>query len=329
MSPLKPVFKAKMQLEFEEFKVPDSIGDDQILVKNRLSMVSPGTELAIFTAKHIDMENPKNKWAKYPFFPGYSQVGEAVKVGKNVSEIKPGQTVYHLGSHSPFSVVSRADAVDNLITEKLTDQQIVFMMFLGISWTAVAQAGNMSGKRVAVIGMGLIGNICGQLMKAAYDCEVIAIDLVAERLKIAKQVGLDHVVNPAETDVAAKVKEICGDRPVDCVVEAVGNTKSIQSALTMAGDGSKVILLGSPREVCPIDVYHDIHVKGVNLIGAHGRTVKKTPEVLQRFQRFLKTGKVRVEPLITETLKLADIGKAYDKLLNKPAENLGILVNPQ
>ncbi|MGH7142603.1 MAG: zinc-dependent alcohol dehydrogenase [Planctomycetota bacterium] len=329
MSPLKPVFKAKMQLEFQEFAVPDTLADDQILVQNRLSLISPGTELALFTAKHIDIDNPANKWAKYPFFPGYSEVGTAVKVGAKVTRIRPGQTVYHLHSHSPWSVVSEADAVQTLVTRDLTDTQIVFLMFLGISWTAVAHAGNLSGQRVAIIGMGLIGNICGQLMKAAYDCEVIAIDLVPERLKLAQQVGLDHTINPAETDPVAGVKALCGGRPIDCVVEAVGATKSILSALKIAGDGSKVILLGSPREVCPIDVYHDIHVKGVHLIGAHGRTVPQTPELLDRFQRFLSTGKVRIEALITETVKLADLGKAYDKLRTKPSENLGILVDPR
>ncbi len=97
-------FPEKMRVEEEESEISDTPGDDQVLVENRYSLISPGTELAMFTETHIGFPIPDFKYAKYPFRPGYAAVGKAVLVGKNVDHIAEGDTVFCRGKHASHSI---------------------------------------------------------------------------------------------------------------------------------------------------------------------------------------------------------------------------------
>ncbi len=59
------VFPNKYQVIMEDSFI-DSIFDNQVLVKNEFSLISSGTELALYTGTHSELSDPKNMWAKYP-----------------------------------------------------------------------------------------------------------------------------------------------------------------------------------------------------------------------------------------------------------------------
>ncbi len=74
-------FPGKEQVEIEEVEIPDDPGEGEILVKHLFGLISPGTELAMFTESHVGFKDPDFSYASYPFLPGYTAVGKVLVVG--------------------------------------------------------------------------------------------------------------------------------------------------------------------------------------------------------------------------------------------------------
>jgi NADPH:quinone reductase-like Zn-dependent oxidoreductase len=81
----KLVFPGPYQIEFQQQSLP-VISTNQVLVATDYSLISPGTELALYTGTHTGLSNPNNSWAKYPFSPGYAIVGRVIAVGSEITE---------------------------------------------------------------------------------------------------------------------------------------------------------------------------------------------------------------------------------------------------
>ena len=73
------VFPEKMTVEVEESELPDEPGHGEFLLENIYALISPGTELAMFTETHVGFPDPDFAYAKFPFRPGYAAVGRAYR----------------------------------------------------------------------------------------------------------------------------------------------------------------------------------------------------------------------------------------------------------
>ncbi|HYF48597.1 MAG TPA: hypothetical protein VEJ63_04290, partial [Planctomycetota bacterium] len=72
------VFPDKGRCEIEDITLDERRDDSELLLKTRVSLISAGTELAMFTRSHRGFDDPNNRYAKYPFPPGYLNVAEVV-----------------------------------------------------------------------------------------------------------------------------------------------------------------------------------------------------------------------------------------------------------
>ena len=145
-------------------------------------------------------------------------------------------------------------------------------------WAASARWGCVRGRSrlgetVVVLGLGLIGQFAAQLARVAGARPVIGVDLFPNRVEIAQAGGI-CALNPNESDVAQTVNAVTAGRMAEVVIEATGNPAVIPQALELAGDGGRVVLLGSPRGTVEIDPYSAVHHKGVSLIGAHAARIR-------------------------------------------------------
>ncbi len=103
------VFPEKGRCEIEAAELDESLGEGQVLVKNRVSLISAGTELAMFTRTHRGFDVEDFAYAKYPFSPGYSAVGEVIAAADHTSGLSTGDVVHHSGQHATYTkVTSRA-----------------------------------------------------------------------------------------------------------------------------------------------------------------------------------------------------------------------------
>ena len=107
---------------------------------------------------------------------------------------------------------------------------------------------NLSGAKIndttVVFGSGMIGLFIIQLLKQA-GCNVIAVDMLQEKLDMAKMAGASTVLNADTDDVPAEIRKLTNNRGADIAFEAVGITPTIKSAIESLRKGATLILVGN------------------------------------------------------------------------------------
>ncbi len=315
------VFPEKHRCELEEWDLSERLEADEVLVKNRISLISAGTELAMYNRAHRGFDEPDFMYAKYPFYPGYAAVGEVVKGER----LEVGTRVFYSGQHATFQKSKVTELM--VLPDTLTDEQAPFLRLLSIAMTAPHLAAAGIGEVVGVLGMGLVGNLCAQLYQILGADTVAGIDLCKERVKIAAACGIRSTLCVRDQDLGDWIGKLPAGG-INLMIEATGAPQATTSALQNVSDRGRVVLLGSPRGNLNVDLYFDIHRKGTVVIGAHGRNVdastRRRDDSL--LTKWLGTERINVQPLITQRLPLSEGPSAYVGLNEKPEAYLGVLL---
>ncbi|MDB5084189.1 MAG: dehydrogenase [Bacilli bacterium] len=334
---LKVLFNGPNQTAFDQFDLSTDLSEDGVLVRTQYSLISPGTELAIYTGTHIGIPDPNNTFAKYPFSPGYASVGEVVAVGDAVTELQAGDMVYALGNHASYNVFSwfnRENRPIIKLPQDMAGERAVFARLAAICMTAVVQSRITIGDYVAVLGMGLIGNLAAQLYKSFGACP-IGIDLVEKRLQIAKRTGIPFTIHSGErADLQHLIKNIISTSSAapDLVVEATGVPALVNTALDLVRPMGQVILLGSTRGLVEMDAYKHIHSKGIFLTGAHEKLqghhgLPSRLTLTRHVLDLIEKGAIVVDPLLTHKLPADKAEEGYQLLLNHKELTMGVLLD--
>lgn len=324
--------------QIEEYEIGDP-GPGQVLVETEASGISPGTELAIYTGIHQWLNDPNNKWAKFPFRGGYSAVGRVMAVGADVKRFKEGDRVIWPGRHESHAIIqAEGDTADIWPIADHVPAASAALLSLGrFPFTALVRSSTILGQSVAVLGAGLIGQIAARLFNAAGAYPIISIDSVAQRRKWAEATYGVRTIDPTAGDSLETIKEMLGGKRPDIVVDATGVPAALKDALRLVVDGGQIILVGSPRGIIQdFDSYWDLHGRSVSIVGAHGSAVgiharDKFPFTRSRqlplLVHFLESGKLKLDDLVTHHVPGDQIGAMYDGLLNKRDDYLGVALH--
>jgi len=311
-----------------------SLPDDHVLIRTAVSLISPGTELALFTGTHVELPNPANRWAKLPFFPGYASVGEVIAAGRSVCGITAGMRVLATGHHATYDCIPYAEHHVVPLPNEAIAKHVLFAKLAEIATASTVQARIAPGHLVVVFGLGLIGNLAAQLF-ALQGARVIGVDVVERRVAAARDVGIERTVHSTgmtEEELAAHIEALAGGEAPHVVVEATGNPALVTPALQLVRPLGQVILLGSPRASAEIDLYRHIHSRGVSLIGAHNRIkglegVPAEAHTLRYVLDLIVRRQLAVEPLITHMLSWTEAARAYELLLHDKDKAIGVLLD--
>jgi 2-desacetyl-2-hydroxyethyl bacteriochlorophyllide A dehydrogenase len=321
------VFTAAHTAEFHTREL-SSPRKNEVLVQNRYSLISPGTELALYTGSHIGFSDPEITWARYPIEPGYASVGDVIE--SESDRLSPGTRIMHYGAHAGASLFN-VDAVPwAVLPSGLDEKEACFGRFSQIAYSSVAAALRPPG-RVRVYGAGIVGNLAAQWFSLSGADFVGIRDLSKIRLEKARKCGVKIDVaagtlaaGAAATTVAAETS----NDPPNTIVEATGVPAVVKEALSEVAPFGQVILLGSTRGQVELNVYKLVHRKAVLLSGAHetilGDTVR---EVLADSLKRLKDGSLQTTPLITHVISPAELPGIYPQLIEEPDTYLGVFVD--
>lgn len=112
----------KYEVEIEPFEIDEnSLKDSEVLLGTCYTLISPGTELAIYTALDPDVYRA-DSWCRYPFTPGYISVGKAIQVGENVQNIKEDETVFSYTNHASIAITSLEKSICLKIPKSLDEK---------------------------------------------------------------------------------------------------------------------------------------------------------------------------------------------------------------
>ncbi len=353
----------KVELQSRELS---SLPTHTVGVRNMYSLISPGTELALYTGSHIGFTDPDITWAKYPLRPGYASVGTVEEIGEGVDGLQVGDIVLHYQPHASFSVVDSTQDLIFKLPPDIDPRNALFARFGQIAYTAVAASQQKTG-HVLIFGGGIVGNLCAQIFLRRKNRPVIVADISSSRLQLAKKCGIHSVLNPSQDDGKAVLSAESHEAGVNTVVEATGVPDLVASALEYVNPQGEVVLLGSTRGKVELDVYKMVHRKATMLLGAHegryprfGNTadrakseayfnsqpcgevpVKKKNKEGEAgeehgyshdfFSRdvlsMIACHTVQVEPFITDMVAPENIKDAYQMLIDDRDSHIGILIN--
>jgi threonine dehydrogenase-like Zn-dependent dehydrogenase len=179
-----------------------------------------------------------------------------------------------------------------------------------------------SGERVVVLGAGPIGLLMTQLARAAGAALVLVAESVAGKRELARRLGADIVVDPAEGATAAAVREAVPEG-ADVVLECVGSPATATLALELARRGGTVIWFGvsPPGVAAPVEPYV-VYRKELTIRGAF-----VNPHTFGRALDLLAQRRIQVAPLISHRFALADVAEAVTTV--KRHQAIKALVLPQ
>lgn len=232
---------------------------------------------------------------------------------------------HHLGcsAFADHAVVSRRSLVKIDPSLPFTEAALFGCAVLTGVGAVVNTAKVQAGQSVAVIGLGGVGlsSVLGAI--AAGASQVIAVDLSAQKLELARQIGATSIVNAADGDAVDQVKALTNGG-ADVVIEMAGSVRALESAVKMTRRGGLTVTAGLP----PPDAALAVNV--VSLV-AEERTLKGsyigTCVPLRDVPRYIalyKSGRLPVHRLLTGTLSLDDINIGFDRLHGGDAVRLVI-----
>ena len=172
-------------------------------------------------------------------------------------------------------------------------------------------AGTIAGQTVLVTGCGPIGLMSIAVAKACGSSTVFATETNDERRAMAKKMGADVVLNPAEVDSVATIRAETSGTGVDVLLEMSGNPKAIQQGFQALRAGGRASLLGIPTETVPLDLVNDVIFKGATVQGIYGRRMYGT---WVQMTSLLRAGRLNLEPLFGERTSLEKFEGAFAKL---------------
>lgn len=323
-------------------------GPDEALVKVKAAGFC-GTDVAIME-NHFMGRHGK---VKLPMIPGHELAGEVVEVGRNVTRIKVGERVTssdikgcgncygckiglfhfcrnwdHLGIDSPGCFAEYVVASEDIlfpVPEYISDDEATLLELMTTSVRAFRTNCLKPGSTVVLLGPGPFGLLLLQsaLAAGAGYCIMIGLNGDEQRLKVASELGANKVINVDETDVIKEVLDLTQGKGADVVVEATGNPEAVSQGMEILGVGGLLLMGGSGfagKEISfkPWNVVREEK----QLKGLQGFTWADYLLALQLYSQ----KKMKVKPLITHSMKLEEINKAYQ--IAKKRESIKIVLHP-
>lgn len=186
--------------------------------------------------------------------------------------------------------------VAHLKPENLSDIEASFYEPLGCIVRAVKRASLLKGDKALVVGLGSIGILTAQALKA-YGYDVLGCDLLKERIDLLKSFGIE----------ACDVRELGDDYKADGIFMTSGADKAIGTALKYVRNGGKILVFSSTPSDLSAYPNNEIYYRELTVMGSYS----PAPVDLKDSLALLKEGKVKVKGIST-VYNLDDIQKAFD-----------------
>lgn len=343
------------------------ISSGHLLINTRFSLISAGTERMLVDfgkASYLEkarqqpdkvkmvlekvqtdglfttMDSVRSKLGQ-PLPLGYCNVGVVEAVGKNVDHFQPGDRVVSNGPHA--DVVRVPKNLCAKVPDSVSDEAAAFTVVASIGLQGIRLVQPTLGECVVVTGVGLIGLLTVQLLRAQ-GCRVLAVDFDHRKLELAKSFGAE-VCNPGKgEDPVAAGMAVSRGHGVDAVI-ITASTKSndpITQAARMSRKRGRIVLVGvTGLELNRADFYEKELSFQVSCSYGPGRYDPAyeeegldypLPFVRWTEQRnfeavldMMACGEINVEPLISHRFDFEDAQSAYKALTEDPSA-LGILL---
>lgn len=230
------------------------------------------------------------------------------------------------GSQAEYLLVPNAQANLAKIPDDLSDEQVVLLADIASTGFSGAESAKIKiGDTVVVFAQGPIG-LCAtagaKLMGASF---IIGIEGDPVRMKMAKQMGADVVLDPKQCDVVAEVKKLTGGG-ADVAIEALGLQETFENGLRCLRPGGTLSSLGVYSG--KLQVPYDAFAAGIGDYKIVTTLCPGGKERMRRLMSMVQTKRFDPTPLLTHSFKLDQIVEAYDLFGSRRDGVLKVAIRP-
>ena len=305
----------------EEVRLP---GPGEVLVKLCVSTISSGTERANLCGnKSVAWNRPEEKEAVFPRRVGYSSAGIVEQVGEGVEKIKAGDRVaLSWSSYNEYMTIAASNVYK---IEKLSFEEASMFHIATFPMAAIRKCRLEMGESAIVMGMGILGIMAVQLLKAAGAAPIIAVDPDPAKREKARACGADFAFDPYGEQFAERVKSLT-DGGANVGIEVTGIGAGLEGILDCMACFGRVALLGCTRTSdFTIDYYRKVHGPGITLIGAHTNarpSLDSAPgwwtqkDDMTALKKLALLGRIRLSGCVDETHSPAEAPAIFDRLIH-------------
>ncbi len=197
---------------------------------------------------------------------------------------------------------------------------------------AVRKVEIIAGKSAAVFGLGAIGYITAQWLKALGCTTVIAVDVAEDKLRLAKRLGATHGVNGKEGDAVKAIKELTGGEGVDIAIEFAGNKITHVQAVEACKKNGEVVYGGITYDdvTFPNKAIASILRGELKIYGSWNSSINPLPvNEWQSALEFMHSGQINVNPLITHRVRLEECKQVFEMMYNRTEVFTKVLFKPE
>lgn len=347
---MKAVVKTKPEKGFEllEVEEPKLSSDDDIKIKVIQSSIC-GTDYHIYKWDEFSQEN-----ITIPHINGHEGLGKVVEIGKNVTNVKVGDTIayethFYCG-HCYMCTTGNAHVCQNMkilgvhtdgvwadyaiipasiafkVDPRVPLKYAALMEPLGNAVHTINYS-NILGKHVLICGAGPIGLMAAEVCKKGGAATVTILEMNDFRKDMLSDVGVTAILDPSKDDVLGRLEEITAGRMVDICLEMTGSDKALDlaiDALHNCGELNVLSVFASKK----IEVrFNDIVFKNLKVQGITGRRVFDTWHIVNDLLANNVLNKKVLDRAITHEFPLEQFEEAFEVLESGKAGKIVLRIN--
>jgi 2-desacetyl-2-hydroxyethyl bacteriochlorophyllide A dehydrogenase len=328
------VVTAPGQTQVVELPKP-AVGPTDVLVKIRACGICGSDAL------YIALGGLPPRQGQMPL--GHEPAGEVVEVGRAVNGVSVGDHVVINPMAAPSGIIGNGGAtgaladyllIENAVRGKsleIVPDHIPFEVAalnepMAVARHGVNQVAPKPSDKVVVFGAGPIGLGATIGFKSVGVQHVVVVDLIPSRLEKALEVGADAVINSADEDVASRLIELHGTgesmfpgkAATDIYLDAAGAPAVINTALTAAKPGARVVVVAVHKEPIPVD-FLNVMSNEITIVGSMGypeEIFEVTKDIIDNWEKYsvIVSHTVPFDDVV-EALRLATTPGAADKVV--------------
>ena len=320
-----------------------TVGDHDVLLKIELAGIC-GTDTHVY-----NWAPSMSSKIKLPVIMGHEAAGTVVETGRYVANLQAGDRIAieshiwcgkcsvcnagleHVCPHTEYfginvdgvfaNYTSVPARVCRKVPESISNEEASMLEPLGVAVHASTCSGGIAGARVLIAGCGPIGLMNIAAAKALDAKSVHAVDVNPKRLQSAEELGADRLVNVGKADLLDQLP-LTEIGQFDVAIDYTGNENLIGQLAQSLRPGGSLRLLAIPANSSSFP-YHDVVLRGIEVIGVHGRKLFETWEIAESL---LAEKRVNLKPVVSHRLSLADAATGFDLIANQQA--LKVLLIP-
>ncbi len=315
----------------------------ELLIETIVSAISAGTEMLFYRGQvpagmAVDISIAGLTDAvDYPLKYGYACVGRVCDTGAAISETWRDRLIFAFHPHESYFCATPQTLLP--VPEAIPPPQAALLPNAETAVNLVMDGAPLVGERVMVMGLGIVGLLTTALLAQFPLAALVAVDPLPHRRRAALQLGASQTIDPSGPDGPELLQETLADagdrRGVDLVYELSGQPTALDSAVSLAGFSSRIVV-GSWYGTKPatLQLGGSFHRNRIRLISSQVSAI--APHLSGRWTKARRMenawqllANLPVNELISHQFPLEQAAAAYALIDNHPEQTLQVLLNYQ